>query len=134
MDVYHKVLVEVYNLTGGDTNETVNLLDIVKKAGFFPSYKEIIKELSYRSWIYEAKDNKVKLTHWGVDEAKKSLSRAPDANQNFQKDVNRLSAETNEFADAVEKFSVDNSPEKIGVVEKKLIEISNIIEEIKANF
>lgn len=134
MDVYHKVLVELYNVTGGDTNETVNLLDLIKKAGFLPSYKEIAKELSYRSWIYEDKHDKVKLTHWGVDEAKKSLSRAPDADQTLQKDVNRLSAETKEFAEEVEKFAADVSPEKLAGIKKTLSGISKIVEAIKSNF
>lgn len=134
MDVYRKLLVELYRATDGDTNETVNLLELVKNAGFYSSYKDILKELAYRSWIYEDKDDKVKLTHWGADEAKKWLSRAPDADQNLQKNVNRLSAETKEFAEDVEKFAEDVKPEKLGELEKSFGKINNIIEEIKANF
>lgn len=134
MDVYHKVLVELYKVTDGDTSETVNLLELVKKAGFLPSYKDIVNELSFRSWIYEDKHDKVKLTHWGVDEAKKWLSRAPDAGQNLKKSVNRLSAEALEFSEAVERFVGDNVSEKLAAVEKKMSEINKIIEEIKSNF
>ena len=134
MDVYRKFLVEIYTATDGDTNETVNILELVKKAGFYSSYKDIVKELSYRSWIYEDKDNKVKLTHWGADEAKKWLSRAPDADQNLAKNVNRLSAQTREFAEEVEKFAGEVSPEKLDAVEKKMSEILKIIGEIKADF
>ena len=134
MDVYRKVLLELYDTTGGDTSETVNLLDLVKKAGFLPSYKEIVKELAYRSWIYEDKHDKVKLTHWGVDEAKKWMSRAPDADQTLKKDVNRLTAETGELVEEVESFAANVSREKIAAVEKKIAVINKIIEDIKINF
>ena len=134
MDVYRKFLVELYRAADGDTNETVNLLELVKNAGFYSSYKDIVKELAYRSWIYEDKNDKVKLTHWGADEAKKWLSRAPDADQNLQKNVNRLSAETKEFAEEVEKFADDIKPEKLSEIEKRIGKISKIIEEIKSDF
>lgn len=133
MDVYRKFLVELYKITDGDTNETVNFLELVKNAGFYPSYKDIVKELSYHSWIYEDKDNKVKLTHWGVGEAKKWLSRAPDADQTLKKDVNRLVAETKEFAEEIDKLAGSISKEKIAEAEKKLNAIGKIFGDIKSN-
>lgn len=134
MDVYRKFLVELYKATDGNTNETVNFLELVKNAGFYSSYKDILKELAYRSWIYEDKDDKVKLTHWGADEAKKWLSRAPDADQNLAKNVNRLSAETQEFTEYVKKFADNVKPEKLGELEKRAGKISKIIEELKTDF
>ncbi len=133
MDVYRKVLVKLYKETNGNTSETVNLLDLIKKAGFLPSYKEIVKELAYRSWIYEEKHDKVKLTHWGVDEAKKWLSGNSSSDQDLKKNVNRLSAETSEFTVEVEKFAADISLEKLGAIEKKFNKINKLIEEIKSD-
>jgi len=75
MDVYHKILVRLYDITDGKQSKTVDFVDLVKGEGFYPSYSEIFRQMSQAGWIAEAgRSDVVKITHWGIKEAKKSKS------------------------------------------------------------
>lgn len=73
MDVYHKVLAKLYEVTGGKESQVVDFKDLVKKTGFHGNYGDIFAQLSREGWIAESKKaNFVSITHWGISEAKKS--------------------------------------------------------------
>lgn len=79
MDVYHKVLAKIYEMTDGKETVNVDLKDLLKTEGFFSSLDSISKHLSTESWVTETpKQNIVRITHWGVAEAKRVLSNTPD--------------------------------------------------------
>ena len=46
MDVYQKVLVKLYEVTGGKDTQTVDLKELVKELGFLGSYPDIFSMLS----------------------------------------------------------------------------------------
>jgi len=82
MDVYQKVLLKLYQVTGGKDSYTVDLKDLVKGQGFLGNYNEIFQMLNGQGWIAETpKANYVRITHWGVKEAKKSGNNLPKATQ-----------------------------------------------------
>lgn len=134
MDVYHRVLVKLYELTGGRESETVDLKELVKKEGYLGSYPQIKDHLTGQSWITEtARVDAVKITHWGVTEAKKSGGAGGDNTQAARKEINRTIADTRELAIFLEELANDVSKENISRIEKKLGEINSAIQKLKAS-
>lgn len=134
MDVYHKVLNKLYETTGGKDSQTVDLKDLVKGQGFLGNYDDIFQFLSGQGWITETpKLNFVKITHWGVNEAKKSGDSQPDASQAIKRDAARLVAEAKQFSIMLEQFAADASRENFAQLEKKLSEINVAIGKLKTS-
>jgi len=134
MDVYHRVLVKLYEITGGRESEAVDLKELVKKAGYLGSYAQIKEHLSSQSWITEtARLDSVKITHWGVKEAKNSqTSGGPDSNA-ARKEINRTISDTRELIIFLEELANDVSKENILKAEKKLGEINSAIQKLKSS-
>ena len=133
MDVYHKVLAKLYEMTGGSESQTVDLKELVKKEGYLPSYPQIKEHMSGQSWIAEtSRVDTVKITHWGVKEAKKTQTGGSDGLQAAQKEVNRTIAETRELVVFLEELASDLSEENILKAEKKLAEINSAIQKLKS--
>lgn len=137
MDVYHKVLVELYEVTGGKDSEAVEFKDLVKNMGFLGGYPDIFKELSRRGWIAETRrPDVVKITHWGVKEAKKSGASKEDVSEAMQivaRETNRLISNAKDFSIILGEFSSDSSKEKLKSVENKFEELKDSIDKIKEN-
>lgn len=134
MDVYHRVLIKLYDVTGGKESETVDLKELVKKEGFLGSYAQIKDHLSRQSWITEtARPDSVKITHWGVTEAKKSPASGDDDSQAIKKEVNRTIANTKELIIFLDELANDVSKENILKAEKKLDEINSAIQKLKSS-
>ena len=132
MDVYHKVLVKLYEVTQGKENQTVDFKDLVRNAGFFGNYNDIFEMLSSQGWISESKKpDYVGITHWGVSEAKKAAGGVTDASQTLKKEANRLSNQVKELTGLIEEFSVDNSKEKFEKVGKIFDEMTTTIARLK---
>ncbi len=134
MDVYHKVLLKLYQVTGGKDSHAVDLKDLVKNLGFLGNYNDILQMLSGQGWIAETpKLNYVRMTHWGVKEANKSENGEPDVGQIAKKDTDKLIAETKQFLIMLEEFSSDASEENFGQIEKKASEINTAIGKLKSS-
>lgn len=134
LNLYQQVLARLYEVTGGKDSQTVDLKDLVKKEGFLGSYPEIFQSLSVQSWIMEtSKADYVRMTHWGIKEAKKILSGAPDSADKLKKEANKLLQKTKELLNAVEEFTGDTSPEKFAQVEKNIEELKSIAAALKIN-
>ena len=127
MDTYHKVLARIFERTGGDELVDVDLIDLVKKEGYFPSLDEICNHLKAESWVTESRANVVRITHWGVAEAKNAGSVRPDAARALERDTRRLLAETREFGVVIEEFLADPSSEKREGVRKKFAEMESVV-------
>jgi len=134
MDVYHKVLMKLYQVTGGKDSQTVDLKDLVKNLGFLGSYDDIFQMLSGQGWIAETpKLNYVKMTHWGVKEANVSDNGKPDEEQVVQKEAMRLLTEMKQFIIMLEEFASNTSKENFGQIEKKASEINAAIGKLKSS-
>jgi hypothetical protein len=135
MNVYQKILVKLYEVSGGKDSNVVDIKELVKSEGFLPSYKDIYKQMSQQGWIAETgRDDLVKITHWGVKEAKKVQTGVTDNSREIQRTVNRLKAEVKEFLVITEEFANDISAEHYQLVEKKSNEIKAALDALKANF
>ena len=137
MDLYHKVLLQVYEATSGKDSLSVNLKEIVKDAGFFGSYMDIFKQLSRQGWIAETRRaDEVKITHWGIKEIKNSLDENVSASDNarsLESEVGKLLTEAKKFAILVEEIKSDISKSTIETAENKLNEINNGLKKLKEN-
>lgn len=137
MDVYHKVLVKLYEITDGKDSQAVEFKDMIKDMGFLTSYPDIFSQLSGQGWIAETRrPDVVKITHWGVKEAKKSQGGGATVSESMKtvsKETNRLLANTKEFSIILGEFSSDKSKDKFKQVEKKFEELNKGIYKIKEN-
>jgi len=133
MDVYHRVLTKLFEETGGSDSKSVDFADLVKQMKFHANYTNIFKELSVQGWIVETgKADWVRLTHWGIEEAKKSQTGGASGNQEARKDFNKLLSEARELVSLVESLPPDANKDNLSVVEKKSSQINAIITEIKS--
>ena len=133
MDVYHKVLLKLYEASGGRDSVDVDFIALLKREGFFPSLDSIKEYLHGESWMTDApKPNHVRITHWGVMEAKKASGTSADDSNEIAKHSNRLLAESRELSALMEKFVTTPSTDSFKKIQNKLTEMSSIAEYIKA--
>lgn len=134
LDLYHKVLAKLYEVTEGKESQIVDLKDMVKTQGFLGSYHDIFQFLSIQGWIMEtSKADYVKITHWGVKEAKITQSGLPDAPQEFKNDVDKLVKNIKDFLITAEEFAAETSEESLRFLENQVDEIKSAINRLKEN-
>ena len=132
MDIYHKVLQNLYDITGGKDSQIVDLKDLVKNQGFLGSYDRIFQMLSGQGWIAETpKANFVRITHWGVKEAEKGGNDSPSKEQQTKKEVATLSSEAKQFSIMIEGFASEPSKENFEQIEKKSKDLIASVNKIK---
>jgi hypothetical protein len=134
MDVYHRILGKIYEITDGKQTESVDLLELVKQEGFLPSYEDISRQLNRSGWISDSgRGNKVKITHWGVKEAKKASAGTVDSGREVRKLATRLQEEIKELLVMAEELASDVTESKLKLVEKQMGSVAKVAEELKAN-
>lgn len=134
MDVYHKVLTKIYEETGGKDSVDIDLTDLTKREGFFPSLDDITKFLTGESWVTETpKRYVVRITHWGVSEAKKTLVGAPDKLQLIERDSKRAVSDLRETLVMLEEFAGSPDAKKFDVIRKRFDEIAAALTRIEKN-
>ncbi len=134
MDVYHKILTKIYELTGGRDSVDVDLNDLLKQEGFFSNIDNIAMHLTTESWVAETpRPRVVKLTHWGAAEAKRVLSNSPDTARELSKDAKRLLADSRELIIMLEEFAVSPTAANFKTVEKRFADLTVIFARIKEN-
>lgn len=132
MDVYHKVLVKLFEATGGRDTQTVDLKELVKSEGFLGNYNDIFQLLSGKGWIAETmRADAVKITHWGVKEARKSQSGVPDNSFAVKRETNKMISSVKELLILIDEFASDTSKGNLAQVEKKLSEVDSVIDKLK---
>lgn len=132
MDTYHKMLIKVFDAAGGREGVDVDFVEIAKREGYFPSIDEIASHLKSESWVTESRSNILRLTHWGIAEARKVGTTRPDAARNLERESNRLLAATRELGVVIEEFIADPKSDGFKPVEKKFAEVSEIMAAVRA--
>ena len=134
LDLYHEVLLKLYEVTEGKDSQIIDLKDMVKTQGFLGSYPDIFQFLSIQGWIMEtSKADYVKITHWGVKEAKKSQSGLPDVSQELKNEADRLILNIKEFLITAEEFAAETTESNFKYLESKVDEIKSAINRLKDN-
>jgi hypothetical protein len=102
MDAYHQVLLRLNELTRGNSQKPVNLIDVIKKEGFGGAVTDITNFMSREGWIAEAsRVGEVYLTHWGIEEAKQTAK----AGQAGAQDLKKASRETQKAAELAREIT-----------------------------
>jgi hypothetical protein len=134
MDVYHKILTRIYEITGGKDSVEVDLNDLLKQEGFYSNIDNISQHLATESWVAETpRPRVVKITHWGTAEAKRVLTNTPDVRRETAKDANRLLADARELIIMLEEFADSPTPEHFRNIRKKLDGLEMIMERLDGN-
>jgi hypothetical protein len=134
MDVYHKILARVYEIADGKESAAVDLTDLVKQEGFYASIDSITQRLIDQSWVTEtAQRFQVRLTHWGVAEAKRVIQNLPDKKLLVSKDASRLLTECKELVIMLEEFAAEPSNEKLKTIDKRHADIGVIVRRLEGN-
>ncbi|HMQ02809.1 MAG TPA: hypothetical protein PKD26_02730 [Pyrinomonadaceae bacterium] len=132
MDVYHKILTRIYEVTGGKDTVEVDLNDLLKQEGFFSNIDNISQHLLTESWVAETpRPRVVKITHWGTAEAKRVINNKPDTARELTKDANRLLADSRELVIMLEEFAASPSAKHFETVKKRIDGINGIVADIK---
>lgn len=132
MDTYQKVLVRLFEITGGKETVEVDLADLLKVEGYFPSLDDIKNHLSSESWITETSTpNVVRITHWGVSAAKKAGKQRPDGSRVVEREANRLLAESREFGVIIEEFREEPTSARLKAIENKFAKIQEVTARLK---
>ena len=132
MDVYHKILTRIYEVTGGKDTVEVDLNDLLKQEGFYSNIDNISQHLATESWVAETpRPRVVKITHWGAAEAKRVLTNTPDVQRELSKEANRLLAEARELMIMLEEFASSPAGPKFETIEKKFDGLASILSKIK---
>lgn len=134
MDVYHKVLTRIFESADGKETAKVDLIDILKKEGFYSNIDNIAQHLQVEGWVTGTeRQHTVKLTHWGVAEAKRVLSDAPDKVNDLEKESNRAVNEARQLLIMLEEFAASPSKDKMTNLEKQVSALGGRIDRMKAN-
>lgn len=134
MDVYHKILTRIYEITGGKDSVEVDLNDLLKQEGFFSNVDNISQHLLTESWVAETpRPRVVKITHWGTAEAKRVITNTPDVQRELLKDANRLLSESRELIIMLEEFAASPAGKHFKTIEKKFDDLNVMMGRIRAN-
>lgn len=126
MNVFHKVLIKIYEITGGKDSVDVDLADLLKKEGYFPNIDNISKQLQDEGWITEpGRKHTIRITHWGAIEAKRVLSDSPDKKNEVDKISTRMLNEARELIIMLEEFAAKPEKEKLDLIDKRLDEVKS---------
>lgn len=131
MDPYHKMLQKLYEVTKGRVGVDVDFVDLTKKAGYFPSIDSIVTQMKKEGWVTESRTNILRITHWGVAEAKKVGANGPSSSKQIEKEARKLLAETREFAVIVEELLADPGDDKLEAVSTKFSAVSKALDALK---
>lgn len=127
MDVYHKILTRIYEITDGKDSVEIDLNDLLKQEGFYSNIDNILQHLTTESWVAETpRPRVVKITHWGSAEAKRVLTNTPDVKRELTKEANRLLAEARELIIMLEEFAATPSGANFKTIQKKIEDLQVI--------
>jgi hypothetical protein len=131
MDVYQRVLVKINEMTGGRDNVDTDMVDLLKKEGFYQNIDDILEKLSQEGWVTETRPRTVRITHWGTMAARKIQAKEPDSANILDKQATRLQNEVKELMILAEQFNGKSTPENFGQIEKKLADVGATVKKIK---
>jgi hypothetical protein len=132
MDVFHKVLTRIYEITGGRETQEVDLIELLKQEGFYPSRESIKDHLSTEGWITDsARPDHVRITHWGMAEAKKALANPNASDQGIDRHTTRLLSATRDFSIVIGEFVAKPDKKSLKTVEDRFSDIETLLSKIK---
>ncbi len=136
MNVYHQVLVKLYEETEGKTSKAINLMNLAKSLGLHGNYADIFEHLNREGWIAESvKADFVVITLDGAREARKSLDGSGNVSNTRQEIVrySNLAANIAKELTVLLEAQAQNPASNFAEASKKMVELQNACAQIKAN-
>ena len=133
MNTYQEVIIKLYEATGGKDSKSVDLKEIVKKAGLLGNYPNIFSFLCEEGWIAEdAKQDYVRITQWGVAEAKKAQTPVSEEEKAASANAKMLATVAKGFSDLSASYANSPSDENLKKVVTKFGELEAIFNQAKS--
>ena len=133
MDTFQKVLVKIYEITGGRDTQDVDFVDLLRSEGYYSSRDSIRDHLNNEGWITDSpRSGNIRITHWGVAEAKKAMSSPEKTDPGIDRIMSRLGSVTRDFSIVVEEFIAKPSGKTLKPVEERLTELDGIVNKVKS--
>ena len=134
MDVYHKVLSRIHKESGGKETVKVDMGELLRQEGFFPSIEQIRSHMVKEGWITESdRKDHVQITHWGVAEAKKAARGGTDTSRELEKDSKALISSAKEIVVMCEEFEGAPEKKKLELIGKRVDDLKGVIERVKTH-
>lgn len=131
MDVYHKVLSRIHKESGGKETVRVDIGELLKQEGFFPSIEQIRSHMVKEGWITESdRKDHVQITHWGVAEAKKAARGGTDNSRELEKDSKALISAAKEIVVMCEEFEGSPAKKKLELIVKRIDDLKGLVERL----
>lgn len=127
------MLLKVFEASKGRESVDIDFVEIAKREGYFPSIDDIVSHMKSESWVTESRPNVVRITHWGVAEAKKAGSERPDAARNLERESNRLLNTTRDLGVVIEEFIADPGAGRFAAVDKKFAELTDAFAAVRSS-
>lgn len=118
------MLLKVFEAAKGRESVDIDFTEIAKREGYFPSIDDIVSHMKSESWVTESRTNVVRITHWGIAEAKKAGSERPDSARNLERESNRLLNTTRDLGVVIEEFIAEPGAGRFAAVDKKFAELN----------
>lgn len=132
MDVFHKVLARIYEISGGRETKEVDFIELLKKEGFYANRDSIKDQLNTEGWITDAaRPGYVRITHWGMAEAKKSGKGAANQENGVAQHIEKLKASGRELIVSIDELGKNPTAKSLKSVEQRLAEIDSVLSEIR---
>jgi len=133
MDVFHKVLARIYEISGGRETQEVDLIELLKKEGFYANRDSIKDQMSTEGWITDAaRPGYVRITHWGMAEAKKGDKGDYKQEKGVGHEIEKLKSAAHELAVSIDELGKNATAKSLKSVEQRLTDISSMLAEIKS--
>jgi hypothetical protein len=133
MDVFHKVLARIYEISGGRETQEVDLIELLKKEGFYANRDNIKDQMSTEGWITDAaRPGYVRITHWGMAEAKKGSRGGSKQVNDVEQQVERLKNAVHKLALSVDELGKNTNAKSLKAVEQQVTETNGVISELKS--
>ena len=135
MNAYHEVLVKLLDVTEGKDTKSVDLKDLVKKLGLHGNYGSIYERLNQEGWVAEdRKTDFVRITHWGIAEAKKAVSQQGGGiPKTTSSNAPKCATAAREFAGLLDGFAKDASKDNLAKLENKFADLETAFNLIKSD-
>ncbi|MFV0387662.1 MAG: hypothetical protein ACK5NT_02815 [Pyrinomonadaceae bacterium] len=132
MDVYHKILLKVYEATGGLDSRRVDFPDLLKKEGFLPSLRDIQRQMSTSGWISDGdRPNTIFITHWGIMEAKKMLAGGGSRDtKEIDKRLAALKNAVKQLMVSCEELDSNSKTEDLKLINENLDHVSGLLKKL----
>ena len=133
MDVFHKVLARIYEISGGRETQEVDFIELLKKEGFYANRDNIKDQMSTEGWITDAaRPGYVRITHWGMAEAKKSSKGGDKQDNGVAQQVEKLRTAVQKLTLSIDELGKNTNAKSLKAVEQNLTETTGIVSEIKS--